>query len=238
MSDAARKAVILAAGVGSRLGGITRDLPKPLIEVGGRAILDRHLAACAAADVREVFINTHHLADKVRAFAGDGGRYGLSIQYSYEEDLLGTAGALNNFRSVLAGSPFAVIYGDNLVDCDFGDLFSRHAAAEACMTIAVHYRDDVSMSGMVVLDGGGLIRRFVEKPPPEDRVSNLVNAGLYICDPEILESVPDGFSDFGRDIIPALLREGKPLASFVLESELLAIDTPELLGRARCRLDR
>ncbi len=234
MSDP-RKALILAAGVGSRLGGITRELPKPLIEVGGRAVLDVHLSACAAAGVREVFLNTHHLADKIRAFAGDGSRYGLAVTYSYEEELLGTSGALNNFRAGLAGSSFAVIYGDNLVAYDLAAMFERHEKSGALMTIAVHHREDVSMSGMVVLDEQGMMRRFVEKPPPEDRVSNLVNAGLYICSPAVLGEVPPGFSDFGRDIIPALIARGAPISAFVLETELLAIDTPELLDRARSR---
>jgi len=230
-----RKALILAAGVGSRLGGITRELPKPLIEVGGRAVLDVHLSACAAAGVHEVCINTHHLADKIRAFAGDGSRYGLAITYSYEEELLGTSGALNNFRVGLAGSDFAVIYGDNLVAYDLAGMFERHEKSGAFMTIAVHHREDVSMSGMVVLDERGMIRRFIEKPPPEDRVSNLVNAGIYICSPDVLSEVPSGFSDFGRDIIPALIARGAPISAFVLETELLAIDTPELLDRARGR---
>lgn len=230
-----RKAVILAAGVGSRLGDITREVPKPLIEVGGRPILDAHLSACAAAGVNEVFVNTHHLAEKIRDFAGDGSRYGLAITYSYEEDLLGTAGALNNFRARLEDSSFAVIYGDNRVDYDLGAMFERHEKSGAAMTIAVHSREDVSMSGMVVLDEGGTIRRFVEKPPPEDRVSNLVNAGLYVCAPGVLKVVPAGFSDFGKDIIPALIAQGATLVACELEHELLPIDTPELLARARGR---
>ena len=230
-----RKAVILAAGVGSRLGDITREVPKPLIEVGGRVVLDRHLAACAAAGVREVFINTHHLAEKIRGFAGDGSRYGLAVSYSYESELLGTSGALNNFRDNLKDSPFAIIYGDNLIEYDLAGLFQRQEESAACMTIAVHFREDVSMSGMVVLDENGFITRFVEKPPPEDRGSNLVNAGIYICSPRVLSFVPEGFSDFGKNIIPSLIAAGEPLASHLLEKELLAIDTPELLVRARAR---
>jgi NDP-sugar pyrophosphorylase family protein len=92
------------------------------------------------------------------------------------------------------------------------------------------------MSGMVVLDENGMIQKFIEKPCADQQVSNLVNAGIYICSPRVLQFVPEGVSDFGKNIIPALIAAGEPLASHLLEEELLAIDTPELLDRARNKL--
>jgi NDP-sugar pyrophosphorylase family protein len=228
-----RHAVILAAGVGSRLGTLTNALPKPLIEVGGKCPMQIHLENCARAGVVDVFINTHHLPEKVREFVGDGSRFGLSVQYSYEPQLLGTAGALQAFRSALSGAPFFVLYGDNLIHCDLQSIAQRHLERTPLATIALHHRDDVSTSGMVVCDENDLIIRFVEKPQPCEQVSNLVNAGIYALDSRVFQFLPEGVSDFGKDVFPELLARGEELRGFVLESEVLPIDTPELLAIAR-----
>src|SRR5438105_5011317 len=111
-------AVILAAGKGTRLKDITKNTPKPLLQVRGEPILEHWLKLCAAAKIKNVFINTHYLSDQIREFAGDGSRFNLRITYSYEAELLGTAGALNNFRPQLAGADILVLYGDNYVDLD------------------------------------------------------------------------------------------------------------------------
>jgi len=226
-------AVILAAGKGSRLGALGEATPKPLIPVSGKCPLERHLESCARAGVERVFINTHHLADAIRTFAGDGSRFGLTIRYSFEPELLGTAGALNNFRDDIGGGAIFVLYGDNVLECDLQALGAEHDRSRAVATIALHPREDVSTSGMVVLDDGGRITRFVEKPPKELQVSNLVNAGVYCLDPSVLMRIPAGVSDFGHDIFPGLLADGAHLQGFVLEGDVLPIDTPELLARAR-----
>ena len=229
-------ALILAAGKGSRLGDITRETPKPLLEVGGKPILQRHLELCAAAGVQDVCINTHYLADAIRDFVGDGSRFGLRVHFSYEPELLGTAGAVHNFIEHLASSPFFVIYGDNIIDLDLNQLARFHREKKALMTIALHYRDDVSTSGMVVLDNSQRIVQFIEKPARELQVSNLVNAGIYLCEPRILDFIPPGAPDFGKDIIPDLLKLGESVFGYPLQSEVLAIDTPELLHNARSRV--
>ena len=228
-----QKAVILAAGVGSRLGALTQALPKPLIPVGARSPLQRHLENCASAGVTDVFINTHHLAEKVRSFVGDGSSFGLRSHFSFEPELLGTAGALHPFREALGNDDFFVIYGDNLIECDLGKLGDDHAHSKALVTIAVHWREDVSTSGMVVTDPDGTIMEFVEKPPLAQQVSHFVNAGIYAASPSILNAIPPGASDFGKDIFPALLRGQATLMSHTLASGVLPIDTPELLEIAR-----
>jgi len=228
-----QRAVILAAGVGSRLGKLTEELPKPLISVGGRSPLQIHLENCAAAGVTDVFINTHHLAEKICNFVGDGSRFGLNVQFSYEPKLLGTSGALHNFHDELRTGGFFVIYGDNLVNCDLRELGKNHEQSGAMVTIALHHRDDVSTSGMVVKNSSGRILRFVEKPMKADQVSHLVNAGIYAGSPELLDLLPKGESDFGKNIFPDLIARNILLSGHVLHSEVLPIDTPELLDLAR-----
>jgi mannose-1-phosphate guanylyltransferase len=227
-------AVILAAGRGSRLGQIGEETPKPLIDVGGRPPLARHLENCKRHGVKRVFINTHHLAGKIRNFCGDGSAWGLAITYSFEPELLGTAGALDNFRQVLAWAPFFVIYGDNLVEPDLGDLRLAHESSGAAATIALHHREDVSTSGMVVCDSAGRITKFVEKPALHERISHLVNAGIYVLSPNLLDLIPHGVEyDFGRNLFPSMLERGESLAGHVITDPVLPVDTPELLEAAR-----
>lgn len=228
------KAVILAAGKGSRLGAIGEETPKPLLDVGGKPILARHLENCATHGVTDVFINTHHLAEKIRDFCGTGAKWGLRITYSFEPTLLGTAGALNNFRDQLAGQPFFVVYGDNVLSYDLGAMRSRLGSTGSDATIALHHRADVSTSGMVVCDEAGMITRFVEKPAPHEQVSNLVNAGVYCLSPTVLDLIPaTGESDFGREIFPGMLRDEWRLSGYILDADVLPVDTPELLAKAR-----
>lgn len=233
-------AVILAAGKGTRLKEITRNIPKPLLQVRGQPILEHWLKLCAAAKIESVFINTHYLSDRIREFAGDGGRFNLKITYSYEPELLGTAGALNNFRTQLAGADILVLYGDNYVDLDLRALKQFHQEKKAFVTAAVHRREDVSQSGMIELNADKRIKRFVEKPAPTERTSNLVSAGIYVLDPRVLNHIPPGYSDFGYDIIPKLVAEKEPLFGYELKNELIAIDTPELyaLGTQKSHPDR
>ena len=138
------KAVVLAAGRGQRLGNITVDLPKPMIEIHGKPVLEHNLEMCREADIHEIYINLHHLPDLIRNYFGDGSKYGVNITYNYEPDLLGTAGALLPFQNNLKDNPFFVIYGDNYLDFDLMDLKLFHKKMNADISILFHWRDDVS----------------------------------------------------------------------------------------------
>jgi len=228
-------AVILAAGEGTRLKELTQKIPKPLLPVRGKPILEHQLELCAAAKIKNVFINTHHLSDQIRQFAGDGSRFRLTITYSYEPELLGTAGALNNFRDRLAGDDILLLYGDNYVDLDLRALQKFHEEKRSFVTVAVHHRDDVSQSGMIELGAGDRVTRFIEKPAAKAQTSNLVSAGIYVLDPELLAFIPPGKSDFGYDIIPKLLAEKQAVFGYKMGKELIAIDTPELYAAAQAK---
>ncbi|MBN1448014.1 MAG: nucleotidyltransferase family protein [Bacteroidetes bacterium] len=222
------KALLLAAGKGTRLGSLTEHIPKPLLEVRGTPVL-RHLAAlCARHGVDELCINTHYLADRIRVVMGNGSDFGLRIRYSFEEELLGTAGALHHFRDVLRDDTFFVLYGDNFMDYDLGALAAFHRAKGGIGTVALYEKEDVRHSGIAVLDAHARITRFIEKPAPEQRVSRLVNCGLYVLEPDIFSFLPDGPSDFGKDVFPSLLAQGKELYGMVMDHPLIAIDTVEM----------
>jgi NDP-sugar pyrophosphorylase family protein len=203
-------ALLLAAGVGSRLRPYTDDRPKPMLPVGGRPILGYNLAMLAAAGFRDVAINVHHLPGVVRDYVGDGAAWGLRVRYSEEPQLLGTAGALDPLRDAFAQGTFAVVFGDNLNDLDLAEMLRRHRASGAVATVALAERDDVTQSGVAELDADDRIVRFVEKPRPGESASRWINAGVVVAEPALLELVPRGeASDLGRDVLPVLAARGQ-----------------------------
>jgi NDP-sugar pyrophosphorylase family protein len=229
------KAVILAAGVGSRLRPLTDTCPKPMLPIAGRPLLARTLDWLRASGVSEAALNLHHLPDAVRGGLGDGASWGMTLRYSYEPELLGSAGALRRIAQRFPGwidQTFALIYGDMLCDIDLAELLAAHHAAQAILTLALKHTSTPHTQGMIELDTAGRVRRFVEKPA-EWAGGNLANAGVYLCEPAILDAIPAGISDFGHDIIPALLAAGATVCGHLATGYLLDIGTPEAYAQAQ-----
>jgi len=225
------KALVLAAGLGSRLRSVAGDTPKPLMPIGGRPVLAHTLDWLARAGVREAWINLHFGADAVRAAIGDGSALGLAVRYVYEPALLGTAGALANLGAVFDAT-MLVVYGDSFVRLDVDGLLARRAASGAEATVALYDRDIHPHTGIaggrVSLDGQGVITGFVEGGDP-DR-TGLVNAGVYAVAPSILDLIPAGGAvDFGRDVFPAMLTQQRKLTGYLIDPDgfCLGLDTPE-----------
>jgi mannose-1-phosphate guanylyltransferase len=221
------KALILAAGKGSRLPKVTEHTPKPMIEFRGKPILLHNIELCRKFGIDEILINTSHLANKITDYFGDGNKMGVKIKYSFENDLLGTSGALNNFKSDL-NEDFFVIYGDNYSEIDLSLLIKKRNQFKSIAAIAFHFREDVTSSGVAEFDSDGKILKFIEKPGKGETDSHWVNAGIYYLTPEIFKYIPDGFSDFGKDIFPRLLSENESIYGVCYKSDVLAFDTPEM----------
>ncbi|MFQ5585178.1 MAG: NDP-sugar synthase, partial [Calditrichia bacterium] len=145
------QAVILAAGKGTRLGNITYQIPKPMIKIMGKPILEHNILLCKKFGITKIFINLHHLSGKILDYFGDGSRWGVELIYKYEPELLGTAGAVKNFQEELNGQLFFVIYGDNYSDLNLGDALSLHQEKKGIATIVLTPKEDVSNSGIAVL---------------------------------------------------------------------------------------
>lgn len=226
------KALVLAAGKGTRLGALTCSRPKPMMRVAGRPLLQHIFDRLRRAGITEIFVNLHHHGEAIAEYFGDGAGSGVSLRYSYEPELLGTAGAAKKLEAAL-GDRFLVHYGDNFVDVDIAALVGSHARRHAVATVAVfRAADDVSASGVVEIDEDGRIRRFVEKPAPGETASRLVNAGVYVLERAALAVVPPGrFADFGRDAFPALVAADQPLYAFRFSGLVIGIDTPDTLAR-------
>ena len=228
-------AVILCAGKGTRLGSLTKSCPKPLLKIRGKAILEHNVELCARHGVTRLFINLHHRPEMIRRRFGDGSRWGVSIKYLFERSLLGTAGGVKNFERWLGPDPFLVIYGDNWIDYDLTALLERHVASKADMSVAVFPMPDARQSGVVLMTASGRIREFVEKPASNRPRSGWVNMGVYVMEPRLLGSIPPGASDFGRDVIPRFIRDGRKIMAVKMSRIVRYIDTPELYEKWRGR---
>lgn len=231
------KALVLAAGRSTRISGIADGLPKPLLEIGGAPVIVHQLRLLARHGVREAWVNLHYRPDFIQNALGDGSKWGLRLRYSRELELLGTAGAAKNLIGEFYGESFFVLYGDNYTDCDLTGLLRRHRDSGAVGTIAVFDQRKNPNSGIaggkVALDGDGNALGFVEGSARTVANGTLVNAGVYILEPAVLDAIGDPPSDFGRDVFPKLLREGKRLAAYPLTGFCFGIDTPEAYERAR-----
>ena len=225
------KAMILAAGEGTRLRPLTLSRPKPILPVSGRPLLEYTIAWLRYYGIMQVAINLHHRPQTVMDCLGDGSRFGVDITYSLEEALLGTAGGVKHMAGFL-GETFVLVYGDVLTDLDLRALLDFHLAQPAGphVTLSLYRVPNPWECGIVGLDAAGRVTRFVEKPPRAEVFSDWANAGILVVEPEILQYVPDGQSaDWGHDVFPGLLRSGTPIYGWPLPETayLLDIGSPE-----------
>lgn len=221
------KGMILAAGEGRRLRPLTDHLPKPMLPIGGKPLLEHiitHLRDCGVTDLA---VNLYHLPDAVINYFGDGSPWGVSLRYSVEEQLLGSAGGVKRLQSFF-DETFVVFYGDLLTWADLRPMIALHQQASVAATMGLYHVADPWNRGIVQLDETQQIVRFVEKPPQEEVFSNLANAGIYVLEPEILDRIPaEQVYDFGHNVFPNLLTEGRPIAGYVLNDLLIDIGLPE-----------
>lgn len=227
------RALILAAGEGTRLRPLTRKCVKAMLPVGGRPLLEHLVHLLRAHGITEIAINLHHHPSDIMDYFGDGRDFGVQITYSLEKELLGTAGAVNKLQDFFIDT-FLVVYGDLLTNLDPMELADYHRRKNGLVTVALYQVDNPEACGIVKLDGQGRIRRFVEKPAPQGVFSNLANAGIYVLEPEVIDFIPPGvYYDFGHDLFPGLLEREVPLYGYPIKDYLIDIGTPEKYQRAQ-----
>lgn len=227
-----RTAVILAGGVGKRLRPLTEYRPKPLIPVAGKPCIDYVMRSLVKGGFKQHIITTGYLSDHLIKRIGDGSQYGATILYSFEAEPAGTAGAVKKVGDFLR-STFVVASGDVLADVDIGALYDYHKKKGAMATIALTKVDDPTDFGIVGLDKSNKIVRFLEKPKKEQVFSNLINAGIYILEPEVLEYIPPNqMYDFSKQVFPALLKDGCKVFGKPIEGIWRDIGKPDDLLRA------
>jgi mannose-1-phosphate guanylyltransferase len=228
------KAMLLAAGLGIRLKPLTDHCPKCMVPVAGKPVLQRNIEWLRSKGIVDLVVNLHHYPEAVTGYFGDGSAFGVNLSYSYEPELMGTAGAVWAARKLLTSDRFWVIYADNLVNCSLERMERLHRANGATLTMGLFWREDISASGVAELDGNSRIIGFKEKPKNGEVLSHWVNAGLFLCEAGLLlQYIPPGRpSDFGHDVLPALLEGGERMYGYTMgpAETLHWIDTPQDLA--------
>ena len=231
------KAMILAAGKGTRVQPITHVIPKPMIPILQKPVMEFLLELLKEHGFTEVMVNVSPLAEESENYFRDGQRFGVEIAYSFEGsiqdgeligDALGSAGGLKKIQDfqTFFDDTFVVLCGDALIDLDLTEAVKRHRAKGALASLVTKTvpKDQVSSYGVVVSDDDGKIQAFQEKPSVEEALSDTINTGIYLFEPEIFKHIPSGTSfDIGADLFPTLVKEGAPFYALPMDFEWVDI---------------
>ncbi len=211
------KAVVMAGGEGTRLRPLTSNQPKPMVPIVGKPCMEHILDLLRRHGLSEVVVTLAFMPQAIRTYFGDGRTLEMDIDYSVEEQPLGTAGSVRLAHERLT-EPFLVISGDALCDVDLGTLVAAHERTGAAVTIGLKSVDNPLEFGIVVTDEDGRVERFLEKPSWGQVFSDTINTGIYVLDPEVLRHVPDDRPyDFSKELFPLLLEMGRPIHGHVLD---------------------
>ena len=231
------KAMILAAGKGTRVRPITQTIPKPMIPILQKPVMEFLVELLRQHGFDQIMVNVSHLADVIENYFRDGQKFGVQIAYSFEGrieegemigEALGSAGGMKRIQdfSPFFDDTFVVLCGDALIDLDLTAAVKWHREKGAIATIVMKSvpREEVPSYGVVVTDDSGKIQAFQEKPSVEEALSTDINTGIYIFEPEIFKYIPSGEEyDIGSQLFPALVAEGAPFYGISMDFEWVDI---------------
>jgi NDP-sugar pyrophosphorylase family protein len=221
------KAVILAGGEGTRLRPLTLSAPKPVVPVVDRPFLRHQLDLLAGAGIHEVVFSLAYRPERIQAVFGDGSAFGFKIHYAVEDSPLGTGGAVKNAEPFL-DERTVVLNGDVLSDLDLPAVVAAHDARKASASIVLAPVPNPAAFGLVETDPDGRVRRFLEKPKPEEITTDTINAGVYVLETRVLELIPPAVRhSIERAFFPALLARGDLVLGPVHRGYWIDIGTPE-----------
>jgi NDP-sugar pyrophosphorylase family protein len=227
--------MLLAAGKGTRLAPRTNTTPKPLVEVGGRPLLEHILTFLRAGGIEDVVINLHHLGHLIEAHVGDGARFGLRVRYSWEDPILDTGGGIKRAESLLGGEPFVVANGDSLLDLSLRDVIDQHQARGGIATMVLRPDPEAARYGLVEVDAADRVRCVAGRPPGVSSAAlrGFMFCGLHVLQPDIFSWMDDaGAYSITRVTYPRLLEADVPVYACVANARWINIDTPEALAVA------
>jgi mannose-1-phosphate guanylyltransferase len=203
--------MIMAAGLGTRLRPLSYEVPKPMVPVANRPVMEHILRLLRDHGIEQVIANLHWFPDTIRDRFADGSELGIELTYSHEDELLGTAGGVRNVAAFFGSEHFLVMAADALTDIDLAALRAAHQANGGIATLAVKRVSNVSEFGVVIAGSDGRVQGFQEKPDPAEALSDLASCMIYVLSPEIFDHFPDRpVVDFALDVFPALLEHDVP----------------------------
>ena len=231
MDGKVRQAVVMVGGKGTRLLPLTETRPKIILPVAGRPCLWYLLRSLARAGIEEVILACGYKSEQMRDAIGDGSDLGMSIVYSYEDEPLGTGGAMKLVEDRL-DDVFVAANGDVFASIDVAAEISEHMESGASVTISLTPVENPCEFGIARVMDDGRITEFKEKPKPEEVFSNLINAGVYVINRSVLDYVPKGeFFDFSKDLVPRLMADGYRIQGYQVSGIWMDVGRPhDLLG--------
>jgi mannose-1-phosphate guanylyltransferase/phosphomannomutase len=226
------KAVVMAGGEGSRLRPLTINRPKPMVPLVDRPVMAHIIELLKIHGITDIVITVQYLANVIQDHFGDGSSYGVHIEYSLEDQPLGTAGSVKNAEQLLK-EPFIVISGDALTDFDLSKIIEFHNARGAMATITLTRVPNPLEYGVIIVDEHGAVKQFLEKPRWSEVISDTVNTGIYVLEPAVFKYIEKGkFTDWAKDVFPQMLRKDEPLFGYVAEGYWTDVGTIEEYIRA------
>lgn len=232
------KAIILAGGRGERLRPLTDKIPKPMIPVKGKPLIEWCIANLKNNGIVDIILSIGYKAEVIEDYFKDGSGFGVHVSYNIEKEPLGTGGAVKEIcKKYSINEPFILVWGDNLADYKFRQMVKEHKNHDALITMALTTREDVENFGVALLEYGKIIG-FVEKPKREEAPSNLINAGAFVINPEALDILPEGKSSIERDCFEKLVTKTSRVYSYTHNGYWLPTDTMEKYEKAKEEFDR
>ena len=220
------KAVILVGGEATRLLPLTYSIPKAMVPVLNIPFLEHIIRYLSQHQIEGITLAQSHLGQTIESYFGDGSQFGVKLSYTVEDTPLGTAGAVKNAEKYL-DETFLVLNGDIFTDLDITAMIAFHQARKAKATIALTPVDDPTSYGLVETNAQGGLTRFVEKPSREQITTNMINAGTYVLEPEVMAHVPPQVNfSFERELFPLLLDQGEPIYAYPSAAYWIDIGTP------------
>jgi mannose-1-phosphate guanylyltransferase len=233
------KGIIIAGGFGTRLRPLTYSRPKHLLPVGNRPFLEYQVDLLRRHGITEIVFATNYFADQIEAHFGDGSAFGVRMRYALEQEPLGTAGAIKNAAALYPEDRVVVLNGDILTDFDVGEVIRFHAEKDAQATIALRAVERPHAFGVLDTDDGGRVsawsepteeekKRVAANPGPPTGISDYINAGIYVLEPQVIAQIPTGRpTSIERETYPALIGAGAAVYGIAPEGFWMDMGHPE-----------
>jgi len=232
--------MILAAGRGERLRPLTDTVPKPLVRVNGRALIDYAIDSCRDAGITDVIVNLHHFGDQIRGHVGDGSAHGVHVSYSEEPALRGSGGGILQARAMLGDDTFVTLNADTIIAIDLERVIAAHRARRAAATLVLRKDPRMERFGVIRLETDDRVGVFLDtrRPGAVEPLEPFMYTGVQVLEPTVFSYMPTGSAPFSITELtyPAMLRAGEPIHGYRFEGTWITVGTPEELAAAEREL--